>query len=231
MQNNKRLQSKLGGSPFTLDFPEVDPTPRTSPTPLKEEVFKKKLNREDFKSRLIKEGSFRVYYKKNALGGASESYCALVRTKNGIPAQFALVILKGNKKKVEYTSEGPSGKIISAYPNFNQFWDYLVTTVAGLPENYAMSCVLKDSRIQNVEITSAPQSTPTQQPAQRPAQQTVPRTPTASKPATPTAQPGAKPVTPTAEALGPISLMPGTYWAQNSTRRAEAERYKSGGDD
>lgn len=147
MQNNKHLKFKAEGSPFNLEFPGADTTPKTNITPLTEALFKQKLNKTDFMARLLKERSFRVYFKKSVIGTAEESYCVLMRTKKGIPAQFSLLLVDGNQKTVPYTSEGPQGYIVYVSTDFNQFWDYLVTTVAELPENYATSCTLVDTRI------------------------------------------------------------------------------------
>lgn len=188
MQHPKYLNRKLEGSPFNLTFPEASSTPRTNVTYLNEGIFKKKLNREDFKALLIKERSFQVYTKRSALGLVAESYCVLVRNKNGIPAQFALVLLKGSKNKVGYTENGPEGKIVFASPTFNPLWDHLVNTVIGLPDNYTMSCTLVDPRISQAEIdarlsqtqanTTGATSTTTPQPAAQPAAQAKPATPT-----------------------------------------------------
>lgn len=191
MQNNKRLNFKLEGAPFNLEFPEVTSTTQSSSSRLTESIFKKKLNREDFKAKLISERSFRVYYKKTAIGTPAEaSYCALVRTKNGIPAQFALVLVKGNKKHVEYTADGPVGKILYASPSFNQFWEYLITTISGLPENYATSCILLDSRIPQGQKNIQFDVSSTAQPA-------------SAKPAASTQAVAAKPVTTTSKQTTP----------------------------
>lgn len=229
MQQPKHLNRKLEGSPFNLNFPEASSTPKTTVHYLTEDVFKKKkLNKEDFRAKLIKERSFRLYYKKSALGTASESYCVLVRTKNGIPAQYVLLLDKGNQKKVTHTAEGPRGKIVYACEAFNQFWEHLLSTVEGLPENYETTYDLIDSKWAQfqkgvkAQATTKPQTQ--QAPSNKPETTTNPTTkPASGTTSAPKAEP-AKPATPTQEAcshcnkipLIPMPYRPKPEWIPNS---------------
>jgi hypothetical protein len=216
MQQPKHLNRKLEGSPFNLNFPEASSTPKTTVHYLTEDVFKKKkLNKEDFRAKLIKERSFRLYYKKSALGTASESYCVLVRTKNGIPAQYVLLLDKGSQKKVTHTAEGPRGKIVYACEAFNQFWEHLLSTVEGLPENYETTYDLIDSKWaqfqKGVKAQATTQTQTQQTPSNKPKPATKPAAPVAPK-AEPVkaapATPPAKPATPTQEACSHCNKIP-----------------------
>lgn len=129
---NRKLTEEI--DIFNLEFPD-----------LVEGFVSQRLNKQDFKTALHQNTSMPVYFKKS-VGKTTHSYCALVRTIKGVPAQYALLVVNGKRDNPGgVTAE--DGKIMYACNSFSQFWDYLVSEIAQLPSNYTTAYKFIDPKL------------------------------------------------------------------------------------
>jgi hypothetical protein len=124
---------------FNLEFPDF------KNADLVEGFISQRLNRQDFKTILHQNISVPVYFKKS-IGSITHSYCAIVRTIKGVPAQYALLVVNGKRDTPGGVTVN-DGKILYASNSFSQFWDYLISELAQLPSNYAPAYKFIDPRL------------------------------------------------------------------------------------